>query len=398
MAITDKEQGVWGLEQVYNKINQGSIWNYSSESDPGALYTWGYNPAGQLGHNDRTQRSSPTQIPGSWTVVSNWQNETAGIKEDGTLWTWGENSTFGQLGLNDRTRRSSPTQVGTDTTWANVLMNDEFCVGVKTNGTLWAWGYNSGNLRGNPGGGAYVSSPTQIPGTNWPTEVGKMAHGPGGSIGSIKTDGTLWMWGRSGSGMLAQNNTTQYSSPKQVGTNTNWKTFGKNGTIQLNMKALKTDGTLWTWGRNNYGDAGLNYITTPSDNGISSPTQIPGTTWGDYFTGTIAAGHIKTDGTLWYWSRAYQGSFAINEGGNFKRSSPTQVGSDTSWFGVSGSESMLGTKTDGSLWAWGSNAGGQAAQNNTSPGFSSPVQISGTTWMNSSMRANGYNMAARKFV
>ena len=101
---------------------------------------------------------------------------------------------------------------------------------------------------------------------------------------------------------------------------------------------------------------------------------------------------------MWYWSRAYQGSFAINEGGNFKRSSPTQVGSDTTWFGVSGSESMLGTKTDGSLWAWGSNAGGQAAQNNTSPGFSSPVQISGTTWMNSSMRANGYNMAARKFV
>ena len=174
MAITDKEQGVWGLEQVYNKINQGSIWNYSSESDPGALYTWGYNPAGQLGHNDRTQRSSPTQIPGSWTVVSLWQNESAGIKEDGTLWTWGENSTFGQLGLNDRTRRSSPTQVGTDTTWANVLMNDEFCVGVKTNGTLWAWGYNSGNLRGNPGGGAYVSSPTQIPAKKRPTGRGKM--------------------------------------------------------------------------------------------------------------------------------------------------------------------------------------------------------------------------------
>ena len=67
----------------------------------------------------------------------------------------------------------------------------------------WAWGNNSSNLRGTPDTPGKVSSPVQIPGTNWPTEVGKMAHGPGGSIGSIKSDGTLWMWGRSGSGMLA---------------------------------------------------------------------------------------------------------------------------------------------------------------------------------------------------
>tara|TARA_Y100001973_G_C5159860_1_gene312913 strand:- start:88 stop:1266 length:1179 start_codon:yes stop_codon:yes gene_type:complete len=392
MAATNK--GVWDIQDVRDK-QLASEWSYTSEDDPGALYTWGYNPKGQLGHNDRTQRSSPTQIPGSWSVVSVWQNETAGIKEDGTLWTWGENSTFGQLGHNDRIRRSSPTQVGTNTNWANVLINDEFCVGVKTDGTLWAWGYNSRNIRGS--GLNYRSSPVQIPGT-WPTELGKMAHGPGGSIGSIKTDGTLWMWGRNTSGMAGHNNTTQYSSPKQVGTNTNWKTFGKNGIIQINTKALKTDGTLWTWGRNNSGEAGLNYITTPSDNGISSPTQIPGTIWGDYFTGTIAAGHTKTDGTLWYWSKAYSGSFGINVGGDFKRSSPTQVGTDAVWFGISGSESMLGTKTDGTLWAWGSNAGGQAAQNSTNPGYSSPVQIPGTTWMKNSMRAIGYNMAARKFV
>ena len=59
MAATEK--GVWDLQDVRDKQLQ-SEWSYSSESDPGALYTWGYNPAGQLGHNDRTQRSSPTQI------------------------------------------------------------------------------------------------------------------------------------------------------------------------------------------------------------------------------------------------------------------------------------------------------------------------------------------------
>lgn len=66
MAITDKEKGVWGLDQVYNKINQGSIWEYSNSSN---LMAWGRGTTGELGQNDKTNRSSPVQIPGTWDGI-----------------------------------------------------------------------------------------------------------------------------------------------------------------------------------------------------------------------------------------------------------------------------------------------------------------------------------------
>ena len=69
MAITDKKTGVWGLDQTYNKINQGSIWEYSGAA--GGFWAWGKNNIGYLAQNDTVNRSSPTQIPGtSWSEVS----------------------------------------------------------------------------------------------------------------------------------------------------------------------------------------------------------------------------------------------------------------------------------------------------------------------------------------
>ena len=120
MAITDKKKGVWGLDQVYNKINQGSIWTY-----PRTLWTWGWNSYGQLGQGDKVDRSSPVQVGSdtTWAYVTGGSHGTTqvamGVKTDGTLWAWGYN-TYGQLGQNSRTPsgdRSSPVQVGSDTTW-----------------------------------------------------------------------------------------------------------------------------------------------------------------------------------------------------------------------------------------------------------------------------------------
>ena len=65
MAITDKEEGVWSLDQVYNKINQGGIWDYDGTS---ATMTWGQNSFGYRGLNDVIVRSSPTQLPGTWNI------------------------------------------------------------------------------------------------------------------------------------------------------------------------------------------------------------------------------------------------------------------------------------------------------------------------------------------
>ena len=92
-------------------------------------------------------------------------------------------------------------------------------------------------------------------------------------MGATKTDGTLWMWGRHQYGQLGQNNLTQYSSPVQI-PGTTWSHVLSPANYQLS--AYKTDGTLWTWGYNNQGGLGHNIGPAPSGN-RSSPIQISGT-------------------------------------------------------------------------------------------------------------------------
>ena len=120
-----------------------------------------------------------------------------------------------------------------------------------------------------------------------------------------KTDGSLWAWGNNEYGELGLGNKTKYSSPMQIGTDTTWRrvTNGPTGAI-----ATKTDGTLWAWGRNENGVLAQN---TEGDD-RSSPVQIPGT-WSDNFeSGGDAVSAVKTDGSLWFWGRNSEGVFGLN--------------------------------------------------------------------------------------
>jgi alpha-tubulin suppressor-like RCC1 family protein len=101
--------------------------------------------------------------------VSGGYKHTAAIKTDGTLWTWGQN-TWGQLGTGNTTSRSSPgTTAGGGTNWSSVSTVNTHTAGVKTDGTLWTWGSNSNGQAGDSTTGNYRTSPgtTAGGGTNW---------------------------------------------------------------------------------------------------------------------------------------------------------------------------------------------------------------------------------------
>jgi alpha-tubulin suppressor-like RCC1 family protein len=203
---------------------------------------------------------------------------TGAVKTDGTLWMWGRNGQ-GQLGLGNTTTYSSPKQIGVLTSWLQVSTNYA-TLAVKTDGTLWGWG---DNLDGQLGLGDRTnrSSPVQVGAlTNWAYVDARSAQ----RVLAVKTDGTLWSWGANNIGQLGLGNTTKYSSPKQVGSLTNWSKVVINDTFSTNFcLAVKTDSTLWGWGNNSNGQLGLGNTTN-----YSSPKQIGSLT--DWIN--VAAGYF----------------------------------------------------------------------------------------------------------
>jgi len=350
----------------------------------GSLWSWGYNVNGGLGINDTTDRSSPVQtVSGgtNWSQVAGTQRHGAGIKTDGTLWLWGKNI-LGEVGDSSGVNKSSPVQTGVGgTTWKQVSVANNNSTGhsaaIKTDGTLWTWGSRFyGHLGDNSSSGvAFSPIQTLIGGNDWR----KVSTGYG-VTGAIKTDGTLYMWGYNSSGQLGTNDRTWRSLPTQtVSGGTNWAEISTGG---YSTAAIKTDGTLWTWGGNSYGVLGNSQI----NNSYSSPVQTiaGGTNWKQVSLnsdGTCVA--IKTDGTLWTWGKNYQGQIGDNTSGTH-RSSPVQtIASGTNWRQASFGQynNIVAIKNDGTLWTWGSNTNGQLGDN-TAINKSSPVQTvaSGTNW------------------
>ena len=262
---------------TWSDITMGLKFNIATKTD-GTLWSWGAQDGqGWLGHNNAVESSSPTQIPGTtWATgrrkIGIGQGSVAAIKTDGTLWTWC-NNTQGGLGHNQapgtRALYSSPVQVGSDTTWKSINVGYYFMLATKTDGTLWSWGYSGQGQLGQNSKAVY-SSPVQIPGTTWAEPAASTL-----TVYATKTDGTLWTWGenhRGSQGVNIESSPGRRSSPIQIpGT---WSTTGLHGHGYACL-AVKQDGTMWGWGDGaggtyNDGILGQNQQSTS----YSSPVQI----------------------------------------------------------------------------------------------------------------------------
>jgi alpha-tubulin suppressor-like RCC1 family protein len=345
------------------------------------LWSWGRNAYGQQGVNNTTQRNTPvtTLLGGTnWKQVSSsGQSSVYAIKTDGTLWNWGNNP-FGQLGVNDTTQRNTPvTTLLGGTNWKSVTAGTGHVAAIKTDGTLWLWGSNSyGQLGVNQSQFATSRSTpvtTLLGGNNW-----KQVSAKGDSTAAIKTDGTLWLWGKNDQGQLGVNDNTTRSTPVTtlLGGN-NWKQ------VSCGTAAIKTDGTLWLWGSNS-GALGTNDGTQRN---TPVTTLLGGTNWKQVDTGVLYTAAIKTDGTLWVWGRNLNGQLGINESGLVtNRNTPvTTLLGGTNWkqvsCGTGSGERTAALKTDGTLWTWGSNPFGELGVNDTTA-RSTPVTtlLGGNNW------------------
>ena len=305
------------------------------------------------------------------------------------LYAWGDNNR-GQQSSNNTTDKSSPVIIGTSSDdWAMVAAGTGHFMGIKADGTLWACGSNAAGQLG-MGDTTDRSSMVQVGALTdwaWVTAAGDATTG---FTCAIKTDGTLWTWGDNDVGQLGSGSTTDRSSPVQVGALTDWSkvycmSTGAGG--DGFTCAIKTNGGLWTWG-----DGASGKLASGATTDRSSPVRVGTlTNWAELALGVTHVVARKTDGTLWAWGANNAGQLGTNNVTN--RSSPVQVGTDTDWLHVAAGGATtagfsMATKTNGTLYSWGDGAGGKKMSSAVTD-TSVPTQVGALTDWLSPVAAGG---------
>jgi len=409
----------------YTYVNAGGLTSFAIDIQ-GRLFAWGYGNMGRLGLGDTFNRSSPVQIgSSSWISVATDYGSygyTIAVTSDYKLFTWG-NNTGGYLGVSDTVHRSSPVQLGTNSWNGVVCATGRASYAVRSDNTLWGWGdeANYGALGLSSTVNKY-SSPVQLASGMLVSKIIATID----TTWILRTDGALFGWGYNNVGQLGQSDTVNRSSPVQIGSYS-FTSVAANSTAAVGiMYENKPLPNLFAWGATPLNGQSVNtsspaQISTSLAQTVSSPTQIGTSSWTSISAGLSNSFAIRSDYKLYSWGDNSQlqsgyitpatalgtasntnnnaqsyvrstdnaliiwGSNASGEIGDsttVNRSSPVQLGLG---FGNSQFKKIarakvatlgytLGIKTDGTLWSWGNNAGGQLGISLTT-NRSSPVQV-----------------------
>lgn len=350
---------------VFNLIAAGGNHTVAQKTD-GSLWAWGNNLNGQLGNGTTTWSNIPVHITGLTDVkeLAGGGHHTVALQNDGTVWAWGSNNN-GQLGSGDTTPSDTPVQVNGLEGVKAIAAGQAHTVAINHDDTVLAWG---GNLNGQLGDGTTVqrNSPVTVSSL---TEVKAITAGDSHTV-ALKQDGTVWTWGYNFFGQLGNGSQVQKSdTPVQVTGLSEVIAISAAGNFNI---ALEADGTVWTWGINDFGQLG-NGDSTNSN----VPVQVKSSDSSNFaHVKLIKAGRyhglaVKDDDTVWAWGLNNFGQ--LGDGSLTNRNVPVQVkNSNSSAFtgaiAVSaGDVHTVAIKSNGELVSWGANRDGQLGIGNNTP-------------------------------
>ena len=338
----------------------------------GTVWAWGYNASGQLGLGHTGSSLTRAQVPGvnGAKGIAAGAEHSLAIGADDTAWAWGSNAN-GELGNGTTTDSPSPIRVQALTAVKGIAAGAEgaHSLAVTTDGAAWAWGDNSTGQLGN-GTTNGSTTPVRVSGLGG---VSAVAAGAEHSL-ALRTDGTVWGWGYNFYGQVgAPSAVCQNGSCSTQNRLTPVQVSGLSGVTAIaagsqHSLALKSNGTVWAWGRNDEGQLG-NGTTTSG----STPVQVSG------LSGVVAlaaGGYhslaLKSDGTAWAWGHNGQGQ--LGNGTTVSSRTPVQVSLTAVTAVAGGRNHSLAAQGNGALWAWGYNAYGQLGDG-TRTNRSSPVEV-----------------------
>jgi alpha-tubulin suppressor-like RCC1 family protein len=301
-----------GFLRAITVIMGGESHNFALKSD-GTVWSWGWNGFGQLGDGTYTDRYTPVQVSRLTAVTSLGGRgyHSLAVRQDGSVWAWGLN-TSGQLGDGTITNRNTPVQVIGLSGVLSVTGGYQHSLALMPDHTLRAWGLNSAGELGDGSALAYNPTPVIVSGLR---NVSQVSAGWKHSV-ALRSDGTVWTWGQNDQGELGDGTTTMRNIPVQVS--------GLSAIVMVSggdchTAALKTDGTVWTWGCNDRGQLGDGTYTERH-----LPVQVSGLT---HVTAIAARDYhnlaLKSDGTLWAWGWNIHGQLGDNT--IITRNLPVQV-------------------------------------------------------------------------
>lgn len=232
-----------------------------------------------------------------------------------------------------------------DYTWKSVTAGDATTWGIRSDGSLWSWGWNEKGQGGN-GVSLRTATPTLSDGNRvWKKAVGGKAYGF-----FLAEDGSLWAAGTAESGVQGTNDGVDHKVLTRIGTDNDWADMACSRFWGYSAFAIKTNGTLWAWGENSAGQLGIGNTQAQT-----LPVQVgTDTDWKQVAAGVSSVLALKADGSLWGWGLDMYGELFGYEG---RQSSPVRLGSETDWEKVLVIEfRAYAVKKDGTLWAWGDNS------------------------------------------
>lgn len=370
-----------GTASNWSQVCCGNGYTLALRTD-GSLWAWGLNADGQLGDGTTTQRPTPVRIGGSSTYISVSASaaHTGAVRADGTLWAWGSNASS-QLGDGTTTSSSSPVQVGpAGSRWTQVMCSLETTAALQADGSLWSWGGSNGSQLGRYSLICRKPEPVSPAWDFVQRTSGGYSAGYSHGLG-VRADGTLWAWGSNFYGQLGDGTTTNRETPVQIGTATNWARVAASN---VSTMAIRKDGTLWSWGDNTNGQLGNASYTSRA-----VPGQVgTASNWKDVVCGNYHVLALRTDGTLWAWGNDYDGQLGVDSSSNWVPNQVGTATNWTQM--AAGANYSFAINASGELWAFGSNQNGELGRGTNGGGSSLPSKVfSDTPWVKVQCIAQG---------